>query len=134
MFGKVFFVFGLELRDFRFDFVEIFFYPNAKFLGFTRRFKNENRGALHRVVQPALSRLVDTPVFAAWPYLVAALALVLLACLGFGLLVITLVATALQAVGQVHCSPNTVPFAFWGSDANRMFPPDLPAKVLETKN
>ena len=38
-----------------------------------------NDGALHRVVQPALSRLVDTPVFAAWPYLVASLALVIAA-------------------------------------------------------
>ena len=35
-----------------------------------------NDGAVHRVVQPALSRLVDTPVFAAWPYLVASLAIV----------------------------------------------------------
>jgi hypothetical protein len=36
-------------------------------------------GAVHAVVQPALSRLVDTPGFAPWPYLVVAAAIVLAA-------------------------------------------------------
>ena len=38
-----------------------------------------NAGALNRVLQPALSRLVDTPVFAPWPYLATALAIVIAA-------------------------------------------------------
>lgn len=41
-----------------------------------------NAGALNRVVQPALSRLVDTPVFAAWPYVVAAFAILVAAIAG----------------------------------------------------
>jgi len=38
-----------------------------------------NDGALNRALQPMLSRLVDTPLFAPWPYLVVATALVLAA-------------------------------------------------------
>lgn len=36
-------------------------------------------GALNRTLQPLLSRLVDTPLFAPWPYLLVALAIVLAA-------------------------------------------------------